>query len=29
MIILGVDPGYAIVGIGVFEYVGNKYRPIT
>lgn len=29
MIILGVDPGYAIVGIGVVEYVGNKFRPIT
>ena len=29
MVILGVDPGYAIVGIGVIEYVGNKFRPIT
>ena len=29
MIILGVDPGYAIVGIGIVEYVGNKFRPIT
>lgn len=29
MIILGVDPGYAIVGIGVIEYIGNKFRPIT
>lgn len=29
MIILGVDPGYAIVGIGVIEYKGNKFRPIT
>ncbi|MDO4618249.1 MAG: crossover junction endodeoxyribonuclease RuvC [Clostridia bacterium] len=28
MIILGVDPGYAIVGIGVIEYVGGKFRPI-
>ncbi len=28
MIILGIDPGYAIVGIGVIEYVGNKFRPI-
>lgn len=28
MIILGIDPGYAIVGIGVLEYVGNKFRPI-
>ncbi len=28
MIILGIDPGYAIVGIGVLEYAGNKFRPI-
>ena len=28
MIILGVDPGYAIVGIGVIEYVGNKFRTL-
>ena len=28
MIILGIDPGYAIVGIGEIEYVGNKFRPI-
>lgn len=28
MIILGIDPGYAIVGIGVVEYIGNKFRPI-
>ena len=28
MIILGIDPGYAIVGIGVLEYSGNKFRPI-
>ena len=28
MIILGIDPGYAIVGIGVIEYVGNKFRTI-
>lgn len=28
MIIIGVDPGYAIVGIGVVEYAGNKFRPI-
>lgn len=26
MIIIGIDPGYAIVGIGVVEYVGNKFR---
>ena len=28
MIIIGVDPGYAIVGIGVIEYSGNKFRPL-
>lgn len=29
MIILGIDPGYAIVGVGIIEYVGNKFRPIA
>ncbi len=28
MIILGIDPGYAIVGFGVIEYKGNKFRVI-
>lgn len=28
MIILGIDPGYAIVGTGVVEYIGNKFRTI-
>lgn len=28
MIILGIDPGYAIVGIGVIEFVGNKFKPL-
>lgn len=28
MIILGIDPGYAIVGIGVVEYRGNKFRTL-
>ena len=28
MIILGIDPGYAIVGVGVIEYVGNRFRVI-
>ena len=28
MIIIGIDPGYAIVGIGVIEYKGNKFRTI-
>ncbi len=26
MIILGIDPGYAIVGVGVIECTGNKFR---
>jgi len=29
VIILGIDPGYAIVGVGVIEYTGNKFRPIA
>ncbi len=29
MIVIGIDPGYAIVGIGVVEYNGNKFRPIS
>ncbi len=28
VIIIGIDPGYAIVGIGVIEYTGNKFRPL-
>jgi crossover junction endodeoxyribonuclease RuvC len=28
MIILGIDPGYAIVGVGVIEYKLNKFRTI-
>lgn len=29
VIILGIDPGYAIVGVGIIEYTGNKFRPIA
>lgn len=29
MIILGIDPGYAITGYGVVEHVGNKFRVIA
>lgn len=29
MIILGIDPGYAIVGWGVIEYSGNAHRPVA
>lgn len=28
MIILGIDPGLAIVGWGVLEYNGNRFRPL-
>lgn len=28
MIILGIDPGYAIIGWGVLEYRANKFRVI-
>ena len=29
MIVLGIDPGYAIVGCGVVEYKNNHFRVIT
>ena len=28
MRILGIDPGYAIVGVGVLDYEKNKFRPV-
>ncbi|NLY46485.1 MAG: crossover junction endodeoxyribonuclease RuvC [Tissierella sp.] len=28
MIVLGIDPGIAIVGYGVIQCVGNSYKPI-
>lgn len=28
VIIIGIDPGYAIVGIGVVEYRGNRFRTL-
>ncbi|MBE7053196.1 MAG: crossover junction endodeoxyribonuclease RuvC [Ruminococcaceae bacterium] len=28
MVILGIDPGIAIVGYGIIEYVGNKFNVI-
>ena len=28
MIILGIDPGFAIVGVGIIEHKGNKFRVI-
>ena len=28
MIVLGIDPGYAIVGYGVVEYHNNKFRML-
>ena len=29
MRVLGIDPGYAIVGWGVVEYAGNRFVPIA
>ena len=29
MIVLGIDPGYAIVGCGVVEYQSNRFRLLT
>ncbi len=29
MLILGIDPGYAIVGFGIVEYNGYKFAPIS
>ncbi len=29
MYILGIDPGYAIVGYGIVKYEGNRFTPIT
>lgn len=29
MIILGIDPGIAIVGWGVIDFTGNKLRPVA
>ena len=28
MRILGIDPGFAIVGVGVLDYEGNKFRTV-
>lgn len=28
MIILGIDPGYAIVGYGIIEYLGSRYATL-
>ena len=28
MLILGIDPGYAIVGYGIVRYEGNKFTPV-
>lgn len=29
MRILGIDPGYAIMGYGILDYKGNKFTPVT
>lgn len=28
MRVLGVDPGYALIGVGAIEYIGNRYKII-
>lgn len=28
MIIMGIDPGFAITGYGIIEYLGNKFKVI-
>ena len=28
MRIIGIDPGYAIVGVGVVDYIKNKFYPV-
>ena len=28
MRILGIDPGYAIVGYGIMDYLGNKFKAV-
>lgn len=28
MVVLGIDPGYAIVGWGLIEYKNNSYKPL-
>ena len=28
MRVLGIDPGYAIVGWGVVDYAGNRLAPV-
>lgn len=29
MIVLGIDPGYAIIGYGVLEYKSNRFQIVT
>ena len=28
MRVLGIDPGYAITGYGIVDYIGNKFKYI-
>lgn len=28
MLIMGIDPGYAIVGVGIVEYSGNHFKTV-
>jgi len=29
MVIMGIDPGFAITGYGIVKYEGNRFRPVT
>ena len=29
MRIIGIDPGYAIVGFGVLDYIGNDFHAVN
>ena len=29
MRIIGIDPGYAIMGYGILDYKGNKFTPVA
>ena len=29
MVIMGIDPGFAITGYGLVKYEGNRFSPVT
>ena len=29
MVIMGIDPGFAITGYGIVKYEGNKFSPVN